>query len=145
MPMVIEKESFAKVQDHSILMSQLDGSFKAQAEDVLSKFEIDSVSPRKFGKHYPIDNISSEADLNTNLVTMAEAHWANFIGHVQIALGDKVIGEEKVGKIYIQPPHKFSYIQTKVEKLQPYAFSYYNVKEDHIEIMSEMNFGIEIY
>jgi hypothetical protein len=131
----------------------------------LAKFDIEWSENRQIVKHYPLDDmcfINNPEQLAKKLENLSHAFWLTFNHYVEQAIGPQVPvletgvlspcewGErpekpKKIGKIYTCQPNRFMTVNKPTEVVQPYLYSYDNLKEDHKELMGEINFGIEIY
>lgn len=159
MPIDLEGLKPAKVYDQSKAIQVINSDTKSKALYYLSRFDFESSRSKLDIKHYPLDNMceNNAESLADTLVNMNEALWYTFVYVVEKAVegagldfdlqpvpfGEKPI-ETKLGKIKSCAPNRFTYVNTDVPTVQPYAFSYTN-KEGKIEIMAEINFGVEIY
>lgn len=159
MPIKLEDLKPAKVYDQSSLLQTITSDIKSKGLYYLSRFDFESSRSKVGIKHYPLDNMcenTAEALADT-LVNMNEALWYTFVHVVEKAVeeagldfdlqpvpfGEKPV-ETKLGKIKSCAPNRFSYVNTDVPTVQPYAFSYLN-EDGKLEIQAEINFNVEIY
>lgn len=134
-----------RVIDHSEAIANINNNSKQAALALLKHFDIIQDKTYTLSKHYVFDTDCENGTLPDWLEKVSELAWSNFVTLVKSALGDTKFEGEKVGKIYVGTPKRFSWVGVDINNLQPYAFTFYNAKEDHLELMTEMNFGIEIY
>lgn len=150
MPIVLETQKVNKVVDVSSTIQSFDTQAKKQAQYLLSRFDFESKDTREGIKHYPLDSLCEDTpeDLVKELETISSALW--FIVKVKIdqAISDSGIefdySDSIIGKITACGPNRFYGPQMNVDSVQPYAFTYTN-KEGNLEIMAEINFGVEIF
>lgn len=164
MPMVVP-DTLQKVVYLTQELNMVVNIEKTKALKTLAKFDIEWSENRQLVKHYPLDDmcfINNPEQLLSKLENMSNAFWMTFNHYVEQAIGPQVPvletqvipacewGErqpepKKIGKIYTCQPARFMTINKPTEVLQPYLYSYDNLKEDRKELMGEINFGIEIY
>lgn len=159
MPINLEGFKPAKVYNQSDLIQIITSDIKSKGLYYLSRFDFESSRSKEGIKHYPLDNMcenTAEA-LADALVNMNEALWYTFVHVVEkgveeagldfdlqpVPFGEKPV-ETKLGKIKSCAPNRFSYVDTDVPTVQPYAFSYLN-EDGKLEVQAEINFSVEIY
>lgn len=163
--MTLAFDNLPKVVDLTPELNAVVNTEKQKALKTLAKFDIEWSENRQLVKHYPLDDtcvINNPEALAKKLQNLSEAFWLTFNHYVDQAIGFQapvletgVISEcawgerqekpKKIGKIYTCQPNRFATVNKPSEVVQPYLYSYDNLKEDYKELMGEINFGIEIY
>lgn len=157
--MTLVFDSLPKVVDLSADLNEIDTTEKSVATNLMSRFDIEYTEDKSKVKHYPLDDLITEDELvekglEPKLKNLSNALWLTFNYHVNKALedNDKVLaldahafGEKpvasKLGKIYTTKANRFGAKHS--DEVKPYLFVYQG--EGGKELMSEINFGIEIY
>lgn len=158
MPIVLDKP-IIRVVDMTTELNDSDTTEKSVAASLIGRFDIEYTEDRDKVKHYPLDDLITEDELaeqgfEAKLKNLSTALWLTFNYHVNKALedNDKVLaldahtfGEKpvvsKLGKIYTTKANRFGAKHSN--EVKPYLFVYQG--EHGKELMSEINFGIEIY
>lgn len=150
MPIVLETQKVNKVVDVSSTIQSFDTQAKKQAQYLLSRFDFERKNTREGIKHYPLDSLCEDTpeDLAKELENISSDLWFTVKVKIDQAISDSGIdfdySDSVIGKIKFCAPSRFSYVNTDVPTVQPYAFTYTN-KEGKLEIMAEINFSVEIY
>lgn len=143
MPLVFDKP-IKLLQDCTIL--DVDCPAKDKAQSLLSHFDVKFISEKGKSKHYPLDDLAvDEEELPEKVQTIAESLWYTLSHHLQTAIDGLDTKPEvgtKVGVVYTTVSNRFGSNYGKEEVL-PYLFIYKS--EKGLELMSEINFGIEVY
>lgn len=133
--------------------------YKGRVQNLLKRFDFESTNDKSKCKHYPIDMQcgTSEEETSTALELMSNAFYSLLykelssvvVNHGRIEASECSFDERfkskgvKIGKVYATPPNKFSTVNTVLESVHPFAYSY--KVDDQYEVMGEINFGIEVY
>lgn len=150
MPIVLETQKVNKVVDVSSTIQSFDTQAKKQAQYLLSRFDFERKNTRDGIKHYPLDSLCEDTpeDLAKELENISSALWFTAKVKIDQAISDSGIdfdySDSIIGKITACGPNRFYGPEMNVDSVQPYAFTYTN-KEGKLEIMAEINFGVEIY
>ena len=150
MPIVLKTEKVSKVADVSSTIQSFDTQAKKQAQYLLSRFDFERKNTREGINHYPLDSLCEDTpeDLVKELENISSALWFTVKVKIDQAISDSGIdfdyGDSIIGKITACGPNRFYGHHMKVDSVQPHAFTYTN-KEGKLEIMAEINFGVEIY
>ena len=137
---------FKVTQDASIL--EFESPEKVKVKRLLSYFDVEFTEDKTKSKHYPLDDFAKdEEELPSRVQTMANALWFTLLHHLEKTLEghDEAITLSegvKVGKVYTTLSNRFG-AKHKENDVLPYLFIYKT--EEGLELMSEINFGIEIY
>ena len=150
MPIVLETLKVNKVVDVSSTIQSFDTQAKKQAQYLLSRFDFESKDTREGIKHYPLDSMCEDTpeDLSKELDNISSALWSIVKVKIEEAICSSGIkfdyGDSSIGKITACGPNRFYGHHMKVDSVNPHAFTYTN-EEGKLEIMAEINFGVEIY
>lgn len=150
MPIVLETQKVNKVVDVSSTIQSFDTQAKKQAQYLLSRFDFERKNTRDGIKHSPLDSLCEDTpeDLAKELENISSALWFGLKVKIEEAINNSGIAFDYsnsiIGKITTCGPNRFYGPQMNVDSVQPYAFTYTN-KEGKLEIMAEINFGVEIY
>lgn len=158
MPVVLDKP-IIRVVDMTTELNDSDTTEKSVAVSLIGRFDIEYTEDKDKVKHYPLDDLITEDELaeqgfEAKLKNLSTALWLTFNYHINKALADKgkdlvlpahAFGDKpvtsKLGKIYTTRANRFGAKHS--DEVKPYLFVYQG--DEGIEMMSEINFGIEIY
>lgn len=158
MPILLDTTT-TRVVDMTRELNESDTTEKSVAANLMGRFDIEYTEDKSKVKHYPLDDLITEDELaekgiEPKLKNLSSALWLTFNYHVNKALADKgkdlvldshTFGDKpvvsKLGKIYTTKANRFGAKHS--DEVKPYLFVYQG--EEGKELMSEINFGIEIY
>lgn len=158
MPIVVNTSTI-RVVDMTRELNESDTTEKSVATNLMGRFDIEYTEDKSKVKHYPLDDLITEDELTEGgiepkLKNLSNALWLTFNYHVNKALADKgkhlvldarTFGDKpvvsKLGKIYTTKANRFGVKHS--DDVKPYLFVYQG--KEGKELMSEINFGIEIY
>jgi hypothetical protein len=140
----IENVAKIRVTDQSSTIQAADSVEKQQAFQLLSKFDVEYTSDRTKAKHYPLDDlVGSDGDFDSKVAAVSQTLWLTLTHHLQNAINsasEKV--KEKIGKVYVTNSNRFN-VTNNSNEVKLYLFVYES--DTGTELMSEINFGVEIY
>lgn len=124
----------------TIKFVELTDKFKSEF-DYYSKLVVIKNAKREDVRHYKLNDtcVNDENVINQKIKRMIDAHWWSF----NFRYESLCIGNGENAKVLTCAPHKFSHINTEVDSLKPFIFTYENDDGD-IEIHVEMNYSFEV-